>query len=115
MWDRVIWGWGVVHVHLRDMLVVVLIAHRGFTVMVWAWWWAFMWVGGRHCPWALVVHGSVGQQVVVVVKQWWWWSRLSGGDGGCRRAVVVVVKVKQCWWWRSSPVVVELGVSAWWW
>ena len=59
--------------------------------------------GGRRSPWALVVHGSVGQQVVVVVKQWWWWSRLSGGGGGCRRAVVVVVvTVKQWWWWFSS-------------
>ena len=66
VWDCVIQGWGVVRVRLRDVLVVALVARRGFSVMVWAWWWAFAWVGGRRCSWALVVHGSV------VGASWWW-------------------------------------------
>ena len=80
MWDRVIRGWGVVRVRLRDVLVVALVACRGFTVMVWVWWWAFAWVGGRRCPWALVVHGSM-----VGASLWW---------AGCRCPWGVVAHVR---------------------
>ena len=72
MWDRVIRGWGVVRVRLRDVLVVALVARRGFSVMVWAWWLAFAWVGGRHCPWALVVHGSVVGASLSGCRCPWW-------------------------------------------
>ena len=82
--------WGVVRMRLRDVLVVALVARRGFTVVV------GVRVGGgsllpvRACrSW---VRGST-VVVVVTVKPWWWC---------CRRAVVVVVTVKQWWWWFSS-------------
>ena len=66
------------------------LTRRGFTVMVWAWWWAFTWVGGRHCPWAIVVHGSV-----VGASLWWAGGRcpfalVGGVGGGARRP-----------WWLS--------------
>ena len=174
VWDRVIRGWGVICVRLRDVLVVALVARCGFSVMVWVWWWAFPWVGGRRCPWVLVVQGSV-----VGASLWWagcrcpctlvggvgggarrlsWFRcdglgvvvgvRMGGGSslpvGACRSwvrgwGILVVGRVslsvvgrcpwwvvvrggslsvcacERCWWWRSSPVVVERGVSAWWW
>ena len=82
-------------------------ACRSWVVVGASLWWAFAWVEGRRCPWALVVHGS-------------WLGHRRGGQGVALRGgvvvrvrlwVVLVVAIEQWWWWLPFVVVVVLNRS----
>ena len=93
----VVCGWGIIHVHMREVLAVMLVAHCGLSMLVGVRVvWAFTWVVDVHVGgWAFALVVAFTWRVVAFV----WRVGVRVGGGHWHGVGVRVCGGRWCSWW----------------